>query len=80
MDFDDSPEEQDYRERVRAFLDAHAAPKSGSTLADSYYAKAPSAGEEDDHVRLCKEWQRVLFDNGTNTAHEAYSVREMKNK
>jgi alkylation response protein AidB-like acyl-CoA dehydrogenase len=64
MDFDDSPEEQDYRERVRAFLDAHAAPKSGSTLADSYYAKAPSAGEEDDHVRLCKEWQRILFDNG----------------
>jgi alkylation response protein AidB-like acyl-CoA dehydrogenase len=64
MDFDDSPEEQDYRERVRAFLNAHAAPKSGSTLADSYYAKAPSAGEEDDHVRLCKEWQRVLFDNG----------------
>ena len=64
MDFDDSPEELEYRERVRAFLVAHAARKTASSLADSYYAKAPSAAEEHDHVRLCKEWQRVLFDNG----------------
>ena len=64
MDFDDSPEEMDYRAQVRSFLDANAKPKTGSSLADSYYAKAPSADEESEHVRLCKEWQRVLFDNG----------------
>jgi alkylation response protein AidB-like acyl-CoA dehydrogenase len=64
MDFDDSPEEMDYRAQVRAFLDAHATRKTSSSLEDSYYAKAPSAGEESDHVRLCKQWQRVLFDNG----------------
>ena len=64
MDFDDSPEELAYRAQVRAFLAANATPKTGSSLAESYYAKAPSAGEESEHVRLCKQWQRILFDNG----------------
>ena len=64
MDFDDSPEEQVYRAQVRAFLDAHATRKSESSLGDSYYAKAPTAGEEHEHVRACKAWQRVVFDNG----------------
>src|SRR4029450_11593140 len=54
----------DYRAQVRSFLAANPKLKTGSSLADSYYAKAPSAGEESEHVRLCKEWQRVLFDNG----------------
>ena len=64
MDFDDSPEELAYRAQVRAFLAANATAKTGSSLAESYYAKAPSAGEESEHVRLCKQWQRILFDNG----------------
>ncbi|MEO5839987.1 MAG: acyl-CoA dehydrogenase family protein [Acidimicrobiales bacterium] len=64
MDFDDSPEEQAYRAEVRSFLDANAAPKTDSSLADSYYAKAPGAGEESQHVKLCKQWQHLLYDNG----------------
>ena len=64
MDFDDTPEEIAYRERVREFLAGHAKPKAENSLEDSYYARSPSAGEEAEHVRLCKQWQRVLSDNG----------------
>ena len=64
MDFDDTPEEAAYREQVREFLSAHATPKAATSLEDSYYARSPSAAEEAEHVRLCKQWQRVLSDNG----------------
>jgi alkylation response protein AidB-like acyl-CoA dehydrogenase len=49
---------------VRAFLSAHAEPRAGTSLEESYYARTPSADDEARHVLLCKEWQRVLYDNG----------------
>lgn len=64
MNFDDTPEEAAFRAEVRAFLDEHAKPKTADSLAGSFYAQAPSEEAEREHVRQCKEWQRVKYDHG----------------
>ncbi|HEX7096482.1 MAG TPA: acyl-CoA dehydrogenase family protein [Acidimicrobiales bacterium] len=64
MDFDDTPEEAAFRAEVRAFLEAHAKPKTAGSIAGSFYAQAPSEEAEREHVRACKEWQRVKHDHG----------------
>jgi alkylation response protein AidB-like acyl-CoA dehydrogenase len=64
VNFDDTPEEAAYRAEVRTFLDAHATLKDADSFGGSFYAQKPSVEGELEHVRLCKEWQRVKYDNG----------------
>jgi alkylation response protein AidB-like acyl-CoA dehydrogenase len=64
MDFDESPEEAAFRLEVRAFLAAHASPKTG-TVSD--WSRGPTDESHDAQVeflRRCQAWQRTLFDNG----------------
>jgi alkylation response protein AidB-like acyl-CoA dehydrogenase len=64
VNFDDTPEEAAFRAEVRAFLEAKATPKSDGSLGASFYAQTPSVEGELEHVRSCKEWQRIKYDNG----------------
>jgi alkylation response protein AidB-like acyl-CoA dehydrogenase len=60
MDFDDTPEEAAFRAEARAWLERHATPKSGNDALGRFLR----GGEEDEHVRKCREWQRTLYDGG----------------
>ena len=64
MNFDDTPEEAAFRSEARAFLDGHAPKKSADSLAGSFYAQVPTEESEREHVRACKAWQRIKYDNG----------------
>lgn len=62
MDFDDSPADQDYRARCRAWLDEHAEPRNGArsvgALGDA------DEDQEREHVAAAQAWQQVLADAG----------------
>lgn len=64
MNFDDTPEEAEFRAEVVAFLDAHARLKAGD---DTDWSRNASTTDPDiaaDYLRRCREWQHTLFDNG----------------
>ena len=64
----DAPESPDdaFRERARAFLEAHARPRRTDEDDFARFRFLGDASPEADaeHVRRCKEWQRTLFDGG----------------
>ena len=64
----DAPESPDdaFRERARAFLEAHARPRrtDEDDFARFRFLGDASPEADADHVRRCKEWQRTLFDGG----------------
>ena len=63
MDIGDSPEEAAFRAEARAFLERHAEHKTpGVTSADELNRHDPNWMY--DHLQRCREWQRVLYDNG----------------
>ena len=59
MDFNDTPQEAEFRKRARAFLEAHLTPldpdETPHGLLDS---------EDDSQVQKAKDWQATKFDNG----------------
>lgn len=63
MDFDDTPEQAEFRQRAIAFLEEFA-PQVGG------YDSASSGGyiadrvEEKIYVQKCRDWQRIKYDNG----------------
>jgi alkylation response protein AidB-like acyl-CoA dehydrogenase len=57
MDFDDTPGEAEVRAAARRWLEANAKPLDPS-------APRTGNGDEAEHVRRCKEWQRTLYDGG----------------
>jgi len=59
MDFDDTPEEAEFRAEARAFLDAHATPLTPGEV-------PPDLAERDDPdtVKKAQEWQACKKDNG----------------
>ena len=63
MDFDDTPEQAEFRQRAIAFLEEFA-PQVGG------YDSASSGGyiadrvEEKAYVQKCRDWQRIKYDNG----------------
>ncbi|MGE0741989.1 MAG: acyl-CoA dehydrogenase family protein [Hyphomonadaceae bacterium] len=59
MDFDDRPEEAAYRAEVRAFLQAHAAPREDTPL-----AFASRYNVDESTLARAKLWQRCRFDHG----------------
>ncbi len=59
MDFNDSPSEADFRQQVRAFLDAHAPLRTDPTQ-----SAFPEGREDREAVAIAKTWQATLFDAG----------------
>ncbi len=58
MDFDDSPDEAEFRARARAWLDANAPRRGG---AGDF---ASDTAHDDGFVKACKAWQGRLHDGG----------------
>ncbi|MCU0311279.1 MAG: acyl-CoA dehydrogenase family protein [Acidimicrobiales bacterium] len=64
MNFDESPEEAALRAEIRAFLQAHATPKTGT---DADWSRGPVDESEEAaeaYMERTREWQRTLYDNG----------------
>ena len=60
MDFDDTPQEAAFRERARAWLEAHAKPRTpDSTGSDPLRER-----EDADAIRRAKAWQLLKFEAG----------------
>ena len=62
MDFDDTAEEAAFRAEARAWLAEHAPAKG--TPEDFSVGYLEGTMSEEDHIRLSRGWQRVLFDHG----------------
>jgi alkylation response protein AidB-like acyl-CoA dehydrogenase len=60
MDFDDTPEEAAFRAEARAWLADHAQPITDETPRRSPWG----GGDQAEHVRRSKAWQRTLYDGG----------------
>jgi alkylation response protein AidB-like acyl-CoA dehydrogenase len=57
MNFDDSPEDENFRHEVRAWLKENAEPRSGL---DDW----SQDHEHPDYVRRCRQWQHTLYEGG----------------
>lgn len=64
VDFEDSSELTEFRDRVRAFLDEHAEPRRGDDQDWSRNAAATDPVVAQEFRRRCREWQRTLFREG----------------
>ena len=60
MHIGDSPEESTFRAECRAWLEAHAAPRTAKPSG----GMGGSAEELAEHTRQCKRWQGVLYEHG----------------
>ena len=60
MDFDDTPEEAAFRAEARAWLNEHAEPITDTTPRRNPFG----GGDEAEHIRRSKAWQRTLYDGG----------------
>jgi len=59
MDFDDTPEEAEFRAEARAFLDANATPLAPGELPPDLFER-----DDPDLVKRAQEWQACKMDNG----------------
>jgi acyl-CoA dehydrogenase len=59
MDFNDTPEEAQYRAKARAFLDKHA-----QLLPNGASAPAFGTANTDEDVKRSQQWQATKYDNG----------------
>lgn len=64
VNFEDTPEEAEFRAEVRAFLERHARPKAGDDTDWSRNGAATDPVVAEDYRQRCQEWQRTLYDNG----------------
>ncbi len=64
VDFEDSPELASFRVQVREFLDANAEPRRGDDRDWSRNGAATDPDVAEDYRRRCREWQRLLHDEG----------------
>jgi alkylation response protein AidB-like acyl-CoA dehydrogenase len=62
MDFDDTPEEAAFRTEARVWLEAHAARRPAAATGTVRAHVADDEGQA-RHVKLCREWQRKLFED-----------------
>lgn len=62
MDFDDTPEQAEFRQKAVAFLEEFAPQVGGYDSASSGYIADPD--EEKAYVQRCRDWQRIKYDNG----------------
>ncbi len=59
MDFNDSPEEAEFRKKARAFLGQHLKPLGPDETPTSLGER-----EDNDAIQWAKDWQATKFDNG----------------
>ncbi len=64
MDFDDTPEEEAFRQEVRDFLSQHARLKSGDASDWSRNGASTDPEVAEQYRQHCQDWQRTLYDNG----------------
>ncbi|MEZ5237908.1 MAG: SDR family oxidoreductase [Microthrixaceae bacterium] len=64
MDFEDSPELAAFRAEVGAFLAQHAEERRGDERDWSRNAAATDPAVAEEFRKRCREWQRLLYDNG----------------
>jgi acyl-CoA dehydrogenase len=64
VEFEDTEAEAALRAEVRAFLEAHARPKTGTDADWSRGAVAEDPASQADYLRRCREWQATLADHG----------------
>ena len=64
MEFEDTEAEAALRAEVRAFLEAHARPKTGTDADWSRGAVAEDPVSQAEYLRRCREWQATLADHG----------------
>jgi alkylation response protein AidB-like acyl-CoA dehydrogenase len=64
MDFDDTPSEAAFRAEARAFLEAHAQPKTGTDADWSRGNLATDPAAQAAFLARCRAWQATLYDNG----------------
>lgn len=62
MDFDDTPEQAEFRQKAIEFLEEFAPQVGGYDSASSGYIADPD--EEKAYVQRCRDWQRIKYDNG----------------
>ncbi|MCP5055265.1 MAG: acyl-CoA dehydrogenase [bacterium] len=60
MDFDDTPQEAEFRKKARAFLEQHLEPLNPDEIAPSLMAER----EDDEAIERSKAWQATKYDNG----------------
>ena len=60
MDFEDTPQEAEFRKKARAFLEQHLEPVNPDEIAPSPMAER----EDDDAIKRAKAWQAAKYDNG----------------
>ncbi len=60
MNFDDTPQEAEFRKKARAFLEQHLQPLSADEAGESALAEA----ESNDAIASAKRWQKTKYENG----------------
>ncbi len=60
MDFDDTPQEAEFRARCRAFLEQHLEPLDPDETSPNMLGER----EDDAAIQRAKDWQATKFDNG----------------
>ncbi|MCC5952077.1 MAG: acyl-CoA dehydrogenase family protein [Acidimicrobiia bacterium] len=64
MHFRDTAEEAAFRAEARAFLEAHATPRTGTDADWSRDASAADPATQAEFVRRCRAWAATLYDAG----------------
>jgi alkylation response protein AidB-like acyl-CoA dehydrogenase len=64
MDFEETAQEQAFREEVRAWLDANAKRRESGTDAEYVFSSNNNRAAEAEHNEACKMWQQKLFTEG----------------
>jgi alkylation response protein AidB-like acyl-CoA dehydrogenase len=64
MDFDDTPAEALFRAEARAWLEAHATPRSTRSIESRRRSRDPSPEAQAAHVAACRKWQATLQEGG----------------
>ena len=62
MDFEDTPEQAEFRQKAIEFLEEFAPQVGGQDDSSSMYISDPA--EEKAYVQRCRDWQRIKYENG----------------
>ncbi len=62
VDFDDTPEEAEFRAEARAWLEANAVPKGHPD--DFSHGHQSDAMSDEHYAKRCADWQRTLWEGG----------------
>jgi alkylation response protein AidB-like acyl-CoA dehydrogenase len=64
VDFEDTPEQAAFRAEARAFLEAHAPPRTGDDMSWTKGVLSLDPAVEEEYRERNRRWQQTLYDNG----------------